>query len=256
MDLDTLANQYKIFRKYWYSGSENDNLKDFQTADQLRRKIIPQINSLLDKDDIVGLLSDIYADFANFSFEYLLLLDKLGENLSNVHRNLKAMAEKAIELNPDSLPGHYFLAVYHSWNLQRAHAGDIPAIHKGEDAATSIVGTAFNLLFKGVTLGATATAAGISKSSFTTSVQNLIAVYRKNLQTNPLEARYYIQITSKMFEMADFCEDVNNQVWRDIYLAIKEFDPSKLDYSELEDEIVPEAKKAVMEFRIVADAKL
>lgn len=255
MDLETLDTQYKLFHKYWYSGSENDNPKDFQTADQLRGKIIPQIESLLDADNRVG-LSDIYADFAEFLFEYLICLNKLGKDPSNTQYNLRAMAEKAIELNPDSFPGHYFLAVYHSWNLKRAHAGDIPAIHKGEDAATSIVGTAFNLLFKGVTLGATATAAGISKSSFTTSVQNLIAAYRKSLQPNPVEARYYIKITSRMFEMADYCEDVNNRVWRDIYLAIREFDPNRLDYSELEDEIVPEAKEAVMEFKIVADSKL
>lgn len=255
MDLETLDTQYKLFHKYWYSGSENDNPKDFQTADQLRGKIIPQIESLLDADNRIG-LSDIYADFAEFLFEYFLCLNKLGKDPSNAQYNLRAMAEKAIELNPDSFPGHYFLAVYHSWNLKRAHAGDIPAIHKGEDAATSIVGTAFNLLFKGVTLGATATAAGISKSTFTTSVQNLIVVYRKNIQQTPLDARYYIKITSRMFNMADYCEDVNNRIWRDIYLAIKEFDPRKLDYSELEDEVVPEAKETVMEFRIVADSKL
>lgn len=255
MDFENLDTQYKLFHKYWYSGSEKDNLKDFQTADQLRGKIIPQIESALNADNRIG-ISDIYAEFAEFLFEHLVCLNKLGKDPSNAQYNMRAMAEKAIELNPDNFPGHYYLAVYHSWNLKRAHAGDIPAVYKGEDAATSIVGTAFNLLFKGVTLGATATAAGISKSSFTTSVHNLIAVYRKNLQPNPLEASHYIKITSKMFEMADYCEDVNNRVWRDIYLAIKEFDASKLDYSELEDDVVPEAKEAVMEFRIVADSKL
>lgn len=255
MDLQNLDTQYKLFRKYWYSGSENDNVKDFQTADQLRGKIIPQLESLLDEDDRI-VLSDIYSDFAEFLFEYFLCLNKLGKNPLNAQCNLRAMAEKAIELNTDSFPGHYFLAVYHSWNLKRAHAGNTPAVYKGEDAATSIVGTAFNLLFKGVTLGATATAAGISKSKFTTSVQNLIAVYRRNIQQIPLEARYYIKITSKMFNMADYCEDVNNRIWRDIYLAVKEVDINRIDYSELEDDIIPEAREAVMEFSILADSKI
>jgi len=255
MDLETLGTRYKLFHKYWYSGSENDNLKDFQTADQLRGKIIPQIESLVDADNRIE-LSGIYAGFAEFLFEYFLCLNKLGKNPSSAQSNLRTMAEKAIELNPDSFPGHYFLTVYHSWNLRSAHAGDIPAIHKGEDAATSIVGTAFNLLFKGVTLGATATAAGISKSTFTTSVQNLIAVYRKNIQQTSIDARYYIKITSRMFEIADYCEDVKNRIWRDIYLAIREFDARRIDYSGLEDEVVPEAKEVVLEFRIVADSKL
>ncbi len=255
MNLENLDTQFKLFHKYWYSGSENDNLKEFQTADQLRGKIIPQIESLLDEDTRVD-LSNIYAEFAEFLFEYFLCLNNQNKSPSNTQYDLRAMAEKSIELNPDSFPGHYFLAVYHSWNLKSAHAGDIPAVHKGEDAATSIVGTAFNLLFKGVTLGATATAAGISKSTFTTSVQNLIAVYKKSIQQVPLEARSYIKMTSKMFEMADYCEDVNNKIWRDIYLAIKEFDDRVLDYSELEDDIVPEAKEAVMEFVILADSKV
>ncbi|MCB9430939.1 MAG: hypothetical protein H6668_03055 [Ardenticatenaceae bacterium] len=201
-------------------------------------------------------MSTIYSDFAEFLFEYFLCLNKLGKATSQVQHNLRVMAEKAIELNPNSFPGHYFLTVYHSWNLKRVHAGDTPTVYKGEDAASSIVGTAINLLFKGATLGATATAAGISKSKFTTSVQNLIAVYEKNLQQVPLEAEHYLKTTSRMFEIAEYCEDVNNRIWRDIYIAIKAFDINKIDYAKLEDDMIPEAQEVAMEFIVLADSKL
>lgn len=255
MDLQSLGTQHRLFHKYWYGGAENDDIKGFQTADQLREKMIPQIETLIDEEGKVE-LSVIYSDFAEFCFEYFLLLNKLNKSTSRAQQNLKVMAEKAVELNSDSFPGYYFLAVYHSWNLRRAHAGDIPAVHKGEDAATSIVGTAFNLLFKGVTLGATATAAGISKSNFNTSVQNLVAAYKRSVQQTPLEARYYMQMTAKMFDIADYCEDINNRLYRDIYLAVKEVDINQIDYSQLEADVVPEAQEAVMEFSILSDSKL
>lgn len=255
MDTQFLDTQYKLFIRYWTSGSENESVKDFQTADKLRGKFISGIETVLDEENKRE-FSDIYAGFAEFSFEYLLCLDKLGRDISHAQRNLRLMAEKAIELNSDSFEGHYFLTIYHSWNLKRAHAGDTPAIHRGEDAATSIVGTAFNLLFKGATLGATAAAAGVSKSKFNTSVQNLIAVYRKAIRRTPLEAQYYLRITSKMFNIADYCEDIDNPIWQDIYASIRDSDVNVLDFSELEGEIVPEVKQAATEMIVLADSKL
>lgn len=250
-----LEAQFKLFHKYWYSGSENDNVKDFQTADQLRKKIIPQIELLLNEENS-AVLSDFYSDFSEFLFEYLSLSSKLNRDSSSVLYDLKTMAERAIKLNSDSFPGYYFLAIHHSWNLKRVHAGDIPTVYKGEDTATSIVGTAFNLLFKGATLGATATAAGISKSNFTNSIQSMIAVYRRNVHESPIEAIWYIKMTARMFHMADYCEDMNIRIWRDIYQAVKDVDIDQIDYSSLDDDRISEAQEAVMEFSVLADSKV
>jgi len=254
-DIQNLETQYRLLHKYWKSGSEGNNVRDFQTADQLRVKMISQLESLLDEDN-KDAVSDIFSDLAEFCHDYLLCLDELGRDSYATWQNLKSMAERAIVLNPDSFPGHYFLTVFHSSNLKSVHAGNIPAIHKGEDAATSIVGTAFNLLFKGATLGATATAAGISRAKFTTSVQNLLAVYGKSLQHKPIDARYYMKITSRMFNVADFCEQINHGGARDIYAVIKKFDMSYLDYSELEKSDIPDVQEAVLEYITIADSKL
>lgn len=255
MDTQNLDAQFRLFLKYWESGAENDNLRDFQTADQLRGKIIPQVESLLDEDNKVGIAS-IFGDFSEFLFDYLLCLHKLGKNASNAHHNLKSMSERAINLDPNSFSGRYHLAVYHSWNLKSAHAGDLPAVYKGEDAATSIVGTAFNLLFKGATLGATATAAGISKSSFSSSVQNMIATYNWHVQQSPVAAQDFIKMTSNMFNMAEFCEGVNNRLTRDICSAIRNFNINHLDFSEVQDEYVSEVQETIMELMLLADSKL
>ena len=206
-------------------------------------------------DDNTAASAEMYSVFAEFLFEYLSCLSKLGKDPSGPQQNMKAMAEKAIQLDSNCFPAYYFLAVFHSWNLKTVHSGSLPATYKGEDAASSIVGTAFNLLFKGATLGATAAAAGMSKSVFTTSVQNMVAAYKRNLQPTPLDARRYIAMTSKMFDMADYCEDVNNRVWKDIYLAVRESDVDKLVYSDFEGNEVAEAQEMVMEFILVADSK-
>ena len=59
-----------------------------------------------------------------------------------------------------------------------------------------------------------------------------------------------------MFDVADLCEDVQNSVWREVYSVIKEFDIEKLDYSELNDEAVAEAREQAMEFIVLADSKI
>ncbi|MCB9430937.1 MAG: hypothetical protein H6668_03045 [Ardenticatenaceae bacterium] len=55
MELQNLDAQYKLFLKYWFNGSDNENIRDYQTADKLREKILPQVESLLDEDNETGL---------------------------------------------------------------------------------------------------------------------------------------------------------------------------------------------------------
>ncbi len=255
MDIQNLDTQYKLFRKYWQSGYENESIKDFQTADNLRKKMIPLVETLVDDENKVE-MSGVFADFSDFLFDYFLCQNEKGGGSSSVQEEIKSMAEKTIALDPDSFSGHYFLVVYHSWNLKTAHSGNTPAVYKGQGAADSIVGTALNLLIKGVTLGATAAAAGISNSTFNGSLQNLIAIYKKNLQDTPVGANYYLGITSRIFKIADYCEDIRNTSWRDIYQAVQGFDINQLDYSGIEEDLLDEAREQAMEFSILADSKL
>jgi len=41
--------QYDVFSKYYNKAYESDNLKDYQTADKLRKKLVPQIESYVDR---------------------------------------------------------------------------------------------------------------------------------------------------------------------------------------------------------------
>jgi hypothetical protein len=251
---DAMA-QYKLFTKYYNSAYENDNLKDYQTANQLREKIVPQVEAMLD-DENKSDLAPLFEIFSEFLFEYYLCLDKEANSTSQIEYDLKSMSEKAIQLNENSFVGHYFLTVHHSFHLSTAHAGGGEAIYKGRDAAETIVGTAFSLLGKGLTLGFTAAAAGVSKSNFTTSARRVIEIYQMHLAQEPIPAGKYFKMTSRMFNLAEFCENANNSIWRDIYTAIKDFDVSTLDYSAFEDEIIDEAKEKAMEMIILADSKV
>lgn len=255
MGTPDLMAQYKLFTKYYDSAYENDNLKDYQTANQLREKIVSQVEDMLDDDNKME-LSDLFEMFSGFLFDYYLLLNENNNSTSHIEYELRSMAEKAIELNSNSFWGHYFLAVYYSFNLSTAHAGSGNAIYKGRDVAESIVGTAFSLLGKGLTLGVTATAAGISKSTFTNSVRRVIEVYQMQLAKKPFSANSYFKMTSRMFELAEFCEDTNTSIWRDIYTTIKSIDVRTLDYSDLDDEVIDEAKEKAMEMIILADSKV
>lgn len=87
------------------------------------------------------------------------------------------------------------------------------------DAATSIVATMINLIGKGLTLGANATIAAVSR--------------------------------------ANFCERVNISLWRDIYTVIRDCDIHSLDYSAFNDEaIIEEKKERAMELIILTDSKI
>jgi len=256
MDTQDMPAQYKLFVKYYNSADDGKNLKDYQTADKLREKLVPQIETFIEGNENPQEIASFFEVFTEFLFHYFLCLDENGKDSWRVRDEMKKMAEKAIKLNPNSFGAYYFLTIYHSFNLSTAHAGNTPAIHKGRDTAESIVGTAVNLLVKGVTLGATATAAGVSKSTFTNSVRKLIEIYKNQLSQKSLSAIYYLKTTSKMFDIAELCEDAQNSVWREVYSAIKEYDVKKLDYSEIDDESVEEAKENAMEFVILADSKI
>jgi hypothetical protein len=256
MDTQDMLAQYKLFVKYYNSADDNKNLKDYQTADKLREKLVPQIETFIEGNDNPQEIAAFFEVFTEFLFHYILCLDDNGKDSWHVQDEMKRMVEKAIELNPNSFGANYFLTIYHSFNLSTAHAGNIQAIHKGRGAAESIVGTAVNLLVKGVTLGATATAAGISRSTFTNSVRKLIEVYKSQLNQVPLPAIHYLKITSKMFDIAELCENAQNSIWREVYSAVKEYDVKKLDYSEVNDESIQEAKEQAMEFVILADSKI
>lgn len=251
---DVMA-QYKLFTKYYNTAYENDNLKDYQTANQLREKIVPQVVDMMDDGENME-LAGLFEMFSEFVFEYYLCLNKNQQSTSHVEYELKSMAEKVIKLNSNSFWGYFFLTVHHSFNLSSAHAGSGETIHKGKDAAESIVGTAFNLIGKGLTLGFTATVAGVSKSNFTNSAKRVIETYKMNLAQKPFNARTYFKMTSKMFDLAEFCENANNSLWRDVYTAIKDFDVNTLDYSVFDDEVIDEAKEKAMEMIILADSKI
>ena len=251
---DLLA-QYKLFSKYYDTAYENDSLKDYQTADQLRKKIVPQI--LTTMDDREDLLNEkLFEIFADFVYEYYLCLDRNKQPTSHIEHELKSMAEKVIKINSNRFWGYFFLTVHHSFNLSSVHAGNGEIIYKSDDAAVSIVGTVINLLGKGLTLGATAAVAGVSKLNFTDSAKRVIETYKMNLAQKPFNAITYFKMTQKMFDLAEFCENVNNSLWRDLYTAIQDFDVNTLDYSVFDDEMIDEAKEQAMELIILADSKI
>lgn len=252
---NNIDTQYNLFYKYWQNGDDNESLKDYQIADNIRKKIIPQIEKLLANDDKL-FLSEIYAEFADFLYFFFICKQKQRVKDSQLLSEMKKMAERAIELNLNNFSGYYFLVVFQTCNLKKATAGKTPTVYEGQGAADTIVGTAMNMFFKGVTLGVTATAAGISNSSFNKSLQDLIDVYQNNLQKKPVSAVEYLKDTEKIFRLADFCEGINNIKWRDLYKVVKEFDINQLDYSEVDKEHVDEAKEQAMEYYILADSKL
>jgi len=255
MEASEVVARYNLFRKYAGSAIENNNLKDYQTANQLREKIAPQIIKDM-TDENTSALVGIFEQFSEFLFEYYLCLDENRQSVSYIGGELKRTAEKIIELDSDNFFGNFFLAAYYSFNLKTAHAGSGDVIHKGKSTEESIVGTAFNLIGKGLTLGVTATAAGISKSNFTNSVKRVVEVYKIKLAQKPLDVGTYFTMTSKMFNMAEFCESINNSIWRDIYTAIRDFNADMLDYSVLDDEIINEVKEKATEMIILADSKV
>ena len=203
-------------------------------------------------------IAKLFGEFAEFFFEYFMLSIQQENNNLALYAlyQMKEMAQRAVALDSHCWAGHYFLVVHHSWNLKGVHAGDIPAVYRGEDAATTIIGTAFNLFFKGVTLGATATMSGLSKSNFSNSIKNLIAAYQWHVQKPSIEVISYLKMTSRLVEIAEYCEEIRNGLWKDIYRVIREVDTSKIDFSKLEPSEIPEAKEAILEMYIIADSKI
>ncbi len=255
MAADNIETQYKLFHKYWQNGHDNESVKDYQIADNIRKKLIPAIDTIADEESR-DFISSVYGEFADFLYFYFICRSQQGSNDSKILSEMEKMAEKAIELDPDSFAGYYYLTVFHSCKLKTATAGKNPVVYKGQEMADTIVGTAMNVLFKGITLGVTAAAAGISNEHFTTSILNLIEVYNRNLQREPASAVAYLDNTERMFRIADFCEGIKNDTWKEIYKAIKTFDVNQLDYSDVIEERLEEAKEQAMEYYILADSKL
>jgi hypothetical protein len=247
--------QYKLFHKYYDSAYENGNLRDYQTAEQLRGKIVPQMEAMLNEENLKE-LGGILEMFTEFVYEYFLCLSRNDQRDPHVESALKSMADKVIKLNSSSFWGHYFMTVHHSFNLSSATAGSGPAVYKGRDAASTIVGTAFTLLGKGLTLGVTATAAGISKSNFTSSAGRVVELYRSTFASPSVSVVKFIKMTTRMFDLAEFCEGANISTWKEVYKVVKQVDTGSLDYSELDEQAADEARERAMELVILADSKV
>lgn len=255
METPDVMAQYRLFTKYYNNAYENCDLADYQTADQLRRKVVPKIEDLFDGETTTE-FAGLFEMFSEFLFEYYRCLRKHKQATHDIEYELKSMAQKVIQLNGNSFWGHFFLAVHHSFNLTNAHSGSGSAIHKGRDTVETIIGTTFKLLGKGLTLAGTSVSAGISKSNFTNSVKRVIETYQLNLAQKPCSAKTFFKMTEMMFMLAEVCEEVNNPIWKDVYTAIKNSDVHTLDYSEFDDYILNEIKESAIEMILLADAKI
>jgi hypothetical protein len=254
-----LLQQHKLFRKYWDKAEKGKSLADYKTADALRKKMLTPIaelaNGVTSKADKAE-VANIYADFADFLFAYFLFQNNSGKPADQTKSDLGHMAEKTIELDADSFPGHYFLAIYSSMNIMSATAGSGSTVHRGRDAAESIVFTAFNLIGKGLVLGATAAGAGITKSTFNKNVRNMIAAFTKKFNGQKPSAIDFLKLAPRMFHIAEFCEDNGYAVYNEIYEAVAEVNVKKLDYSKASKNGITEAKDMATEIHLIADAKV
>ena len=239
--------QEKLFFKYWNSGIANKSAKDMQTADNIRRKMLPVIEEIMDENDREQ-IAQIYETFSDFLFDYIRIAGKTYDDESQKKAEMKQLAEKAIEYSPNSFYGHYFLVVHAILNLKNMHQGTYDAQGLGD----LIVGGAINLLVKGVT----ASAAGISDVNLNKKIENLLAVYKEFLKDSPVDANVYLDYTSKFFKIAEFCIEDRKLNWQEIYKVISDFDSSNIDYSVVEKELVEETKEKILEIVILADAKL
>jgi len=97
---------------------------------------------------------------------------------------------------------------------------------------------------------------GISKSNFSNRVKSLISAYQWHVQKPSLDAIQYLKMTTRLFDIADHCEDIRNRLWQDIYRAVRNVDLSRIDYSKLNPEEILDAKEAIMELYILADSKV
>ncbi len=255
MSTEDMITQYELFNKYYDQADKSQDPRDYQVADKLRKKLIPQLEELARNNDPRE-VAVFFEGFSEFLFHYAACLDDKEQYSMAVKDEMKAMAEKAVKMNPDSWGGHFFLSFYYFYNLSNAHSGSISAVHKGQTPAESMIGTAFKIFAKGVTFGATSVASNLNKSNFTNSVRKLVTVYQANLNQPSVPIRLYLKMTSKMFNLAELCEELGNTVYKDIYLAIKNYDVNRLDYDNCGGDSPEVLKKQIVEFVVLSDSRI
>ncbi len=255
MDTDQIEQYYKIFKQLWEEANEKENIKAFQNAENILIKILPELKVLI-SDENKEFLSGLFSDFCQFLLDFINLMQKLGVSTSRKFEDLYSMAETVVELSPNYFDGHYYKVIYLSSRLTKADAGQGSAIYEGQGAADTIVGTAFNLLGKGIRLGVTATAAGISKNRFIEEIRDLILAFQNSFQEEPYSSYSYLLNGSRLMDIAEYCEDEGYKpMAKEIYIAIKSIDISCLDYSDYKEEYRDESKKDAMRMHIIADSK-
>ncbi len=251
--------QYDLFLKYWKKGSEEEDIAAFKLANDLRKKLVPVFREFLEdeaaEEDRHG-LAECYAQFAEFLFEYFLLLQKSRQNPQNIHFEVKEMADLSLAFNPKNFVAAYYLAAHSSWNITKAHAGEGSAIYRGQGAADSIVGTAITLLGKGLTLGVTAAGAGFSKNTFNAHVKLMIENYQHVFAKQNPSVFAFIEYSQKMFVVAEYCEEKSNSIWREIYAAVVNVDIDALDFSDAKEEYIEQLTDEASEIQILAHAKV
>lgn len=252
---DVLA-QYKLFVKYYNIADESQEIQDYQTAEKLRKKVVPQIAPLIDNDNAVE-FAGLYGVFAEFLFHYFYCLKDHEGSTWMVREEMKKMAETSLALDPNSFEAQFFLVIHHLDELSSPHSGDFDAYHQsGGHPLENIAVTFAKSLTKLAIFTTTLVSSGMSKSKFTKRVAELIKAYKYNLDVPSLSSTRYLKMTSKLFGIAELCEDIDRTTSKDVYIAIRDFDIEKIDYSGLDAEASAEDREQVMELVILADSNL
>lgn len=255
MSSPDVFSQYKLFLKYWGQGIDKKQLGDLKTANSIREKSINGFDALVtDKNKID--ISEVYAQYAEFLFDYFLILNEAKQDTGRIHSQMSDMAKRAVALDENSFLGHYYLAIYSSWNIMKPTSGKGKALYTEGDLATNIVGSAFTLLGKGLALGATAAGAGITRSTFNNHVVDMMEAFAFALDEPKPSAFDFLTMVPKVFNLADYCEENGFGIWREMYSKVCSIKLEKLDYSEIDPEKLDLAKQEASELYIIADSKV
>jgi hypothetical protein len=254
MDTKNIDQYYGAFKDYWYEGYDEDNLDKFKNADSIMRKMLPSLDGLIKDDNKIDMAS-VYKTFCEFLFDYLLLKINLDIAKDEDLDNLKKMAVKTLSLDPNNFDGNYYMVIFRSYKLRKADSGEGPALYKTDDIGATIVGTAINILGKGLRFGVTATSSEISKGNFFDAIEGMINAYRHSIKKSSYDPDVYIDNSNKMINIAEYCDENRFRVARSIYSAINEVDFEQLDFSVYKEEYVDEKKKSAFRISIVSDSK-
>lgn len=257
--MEHILKQYRVFKKHWEKSLNQNDLDSAGTADTVRRKLAVGLEEFLagmENDDEKQTLAPLFAELAE-SVEFHILLRAMNEvDFGDLPYEMKLMAEKALQLDESNFVAAECLAYYGALNLMHTSAGSSPVLYKGEDTATSIVGTAFNLLGKGLALGFTAAGSGITKASFNSSVHKMIENYKLVMASSDTKIGRFVNYSLKMFNIAEICEAERNSLWKDIYAAICEVELDSLDRSGDDKDLIARAEERAEELWILAEAKV